>query len=216
MSQTQVECAICMDDIHFNESNFIKTECGHCFHASCLMRNVAHNGFGCPYCRSAMAEVVADSDDEDESTAIEEDIYDDYALRGLRFFINNLEGNQHDREDELEEREDEEEGEEEQEEEVEIVKPDASFITQKLVEQGVTMESLLKILLLQHEEYEAEEVEFELVDEDVWSKMRTIISNYQPVINEPVVIQTLPESVDNEAQPKLHHNITVRRPMMHI
>ena len=59
------ECPICMDPIE-GAKNSITTECGHAFHATCLMTSVAHNGFGCPYCRTAMAEVPEEEDDEDD------------------------------------------------------------------------------------------------------------------------------------------------------
>ena len=198
-----LECAICMDDIHFDQNNFMKTECGHCFHTSCIMRNVAHNGFGCPYCRTEMAEMV---DDSEQSEEYEGELYDDYALRGLRFFTDNLEGVEHDHEDVLEEQEDEEQMAEEP-----IVKPDPAFVTQKLVEQGVTMEQLVKILLREHEEYDAEDEEFDRVDEDMWGRMRTIISNYQPPADEPT-----PAPMESELEPKISPNVTLRRPMMHV
>ena len=78
-----VECPICMDQIE-GEKNKVTTECGHCFHTSCLMKNVVHNGFGCPYCRDAMADEPADNnsdeeydefsvDEEDEDTQYETD-----------------------------------------------------------------------------------------------------------------------------------------------
>ena len=56
------ECPICMDDID-DICNKITTECGHTFHCSCLMRNVAHNGFACPYCRCVMADAPPDTND---------------------------------------------------------------------------------------------------------------------------------------------------------
>ena len=65
MSQPTVcnDCPICMDTIEgFN--NRVVTECGHVFHCSCLMQNITHNGFGCPYCRTKMADEVEDEDDE--------------------------------------------------------------------------------------------------------------------------------------------------------
>ena len=71
------------------EKNKVTTECGHCFHTSCLMTSVAHNGFGCPYCRSAMAKEPEEDEsvysDEDDDDFIEP--YDDYALRGFRFLM---------------------------------------------------------------------------------------------------------------------------------
>ena len=104
-----IECPICMDPID-TQRNCVTTECGHCFHTNCLMTSVAHNGFGCPYCRTKMAEEVADEesdyDDEEEEEIYEQ--YDDYALRGLRFFNNNINGEEHDQED-LDEEETEDE-----------------------------------------------------------------------------------------------------------
>jgi len=206
MTTENIECAICLDNIDFTTNNCVKTECGHSFHTSCLMRNVAHNGFGCPYCREEMAEAVEDSDDEYEEGDEEVEMFDDDALRGFRLFMDNVEGVPHEDEDLVEE--------EEAEDRVELIKPPAAFITQKLVEQGVTMEDLVKILLRDHEEYDAEDPEFDTVDEAVWEKMRVIISNYQP--EEPAQpASTVPE-VDYESQPKIHPNVTVRRIMTHI
>jgi len=223
MSQNLKECPICMDDIDF-KNNCITTECGHCFHASCLMRNVAHNGFGCPYCRNALAEAVEDSDSEySEEEEEEEVVFDDYALRGLRFFTNNLEGNEHEPDDVVEEAEDlalEEANEIEP-----VIKPSPAFIAQKLVEQGVTMEQLVKALLKDHDEYDVEEEEFVRIDDELFGKLRIIISNYQPEQNLPLAQEVEPEQppaipsareVDYGAQPKQYANITVRRPMMHI
>jgi hypothetical protein len=161
-----------MDEISIN-SNCVTTECGHKFHASCLMENVAHNGFCCPYCRTVMAEKVEDEDEEEDEE--DEELYNDFALRGLRFFTNNLDGLQHDENDEEEEKEEEEF---EDIEEEEIVKPSFTFITQKLVEKGVTMEQLVKSLLTNHDEY-CEDNELIRVDNELWGKFRIIINNYQ-------------------------------------
>ena len=59
------ECPICMEELQIGK-NCVTTECGHRFHTNCLMTSVAHNGFGCPYCRSVMAEEVIEDDDEEE------------------------------------------------------------------------------------------------------------------------------------------------------
>ena len=221
------ECPICMDDIDV-KTNCVRTECGHSFHTSCLMRNVAHNGFGCPYCRTALAEAVEDSDSEYESDEEEEEGVDDFALRGLRFFTNNLEGIEHDEEDIEEEEEDMEEPSEAEEETV--PKPSAAFIAQRLTEQGVTMEYLVKALLKDHDEYDAEEDECVRIDDDLFGKLRIIISNYHPEQTAPVaqVVEPVPPiqqpstvnqstaEVDYSAQPKRYANITLRRPMMHV
>jgi len=217
---SHIECPICMDDIDVTK-NCIHTDCGHCFHASCVMRNVALNGFACPMCRTAMA----DEPEEEENSvwseiSDEEEMFDDFALRGFRFFMNNIEGDEHDHEDELEEQEDMEDGAEEAQ--PVATKPTVAFMAQKLVEQGITMEHLLKVLLRDHEEYDAEDEEFERVDDDVFGKIRIIVSNYEPPAEaQPEVAeQQAPEPeqqpIDNSAQPKRYANVTVRRPMMHV
>lgn len=63
---TTVDCPICMDAIHAN-INCVITECGHTFHTRCLLTNIVHNGFGCPYCRTEMVpEELLKNDDEEE------------------------------------------------------------------------------------------------------------------------------------------------------
>lgn len=49
-TETQKECPICMEVV-FPQINCLVTECGHTFHTSCLLNNIIHNKFGCPYCR---------------------------------------------------------------------------------------------------------------------------------------------------------------------
>ena len=73
------ECPICFDVI--NATNQTITECGHAFHTNCLMKNVLHNGVGCPYCRTAMCEepqsLEEDDDEEDDDEDYTEDDEDD-------------------------------------------------------------------------------------------------------------------------------------------
>jgi hypothetical protein len=192
-----LECPICMDDINITK-NCITTECGHCFHASCVMRNVAQNGFACPMCRTAMAE-YADVDSADEeyvadnlSLAYDRNP-DDYALRGLRLFMDNVEGVAHDNEDELEESEDEEDP----------VLPSPAYIAQKLQEQGATMEDLVKILLREYEEYDDHDREFERVDDLIWGQMRILIDNFQSQEDEAQSVAVVEEPI--------HPNVTVRQ-----
>lgn len=177
----QIDCPICMDCIESTNKNCVTTECGHCFHASCLMTSVAHNGFGCPYCRTAMAEAPAE-DDESEYETVDEDELDPYEdndmLRGFRFFFNNINGVEHDEDDVEEEIANEQQEETEEEEEP---KPSAELITQKLIQQGVTMEQLVKALLVGHEEYMNDDVNVR-ADDEIFGKMRIIISNYAPEV----------------------------------
>lgn len=193
MSQSQevMECSICLDCIDGNKNQII-TECGHCFHASCLMKNVSHNGFGCPYCRATMAEAQPDDDASDysEYTDIEEDMYDDYSLRGMRWMFQRAEGEEldDDADDEIEgdapilqvpEEREEGEVEEDSDNEEEDV-PTAEFIAYKLERSRVTMEMLVKAMLaLDHDEY-ADNREYNEMESNIFGRLRTIISNYRP------------------------------------
>ena len=211
-----IDCPICMDCIETSK-NCVTTECGHCFHASCLMTSVAHNGFGCPYCRAKMAEEPEEdeetvySDEEEE----EEEVFDEDALRGFRFFWNNLSGDAHDTEDIEEEEAAQEEVEDDVEEEYPV--PSASFVAQKLQQQGVSYEQLVKMLLLQHEEY-AEDEEAERLDNETFGKIRIIVSNYTPEqtvepVPQPVQAPVVaPLVVPVIAEPKIYS----RRIMMHV
>jgi len=204
-----MDCPICMDSI-VSINNRVTTECGHCFHTSCLMTSVAHNGLACPYCRTAMAETPEEEEEEeDDWGTIDEDDepYSDFALRGLRLFTDNLNGVAHDADDLAEEEEEEDEDEEEEEEEE--PKPTPEFITQKLVSQGITMEQMVKVLLLDHEEY-SENEEFHRVECEIFGKLRIIISNYhpeqalqqqQPTPPRPVAAPS--QQLDSSAQPKV-------------
>jgi len=73
---TTMDCPICMEVIQTN-INLVITECGHTFHTRCLLTNIVHNGFGCPYCRTEMIpeELLQEEEDdeEDDMTIIEDD-----------------------------------------------------------------------------------------------------------------------------------------------
>ena len=202
----QIECPICIELIDCSK-NCVTTECGHCFHTNCLMKNVAHNGFGCPYCRIPMAEELPEEESSEyEEDDYEEEMFNDYALRGLRFFTNNLDGVDHCIEDIKDEEEDEDL---EEAEEEEIIRPSSSFITQKLIEQGVTMEQFVKVLLLDHDEYERDKEELIRSDDDLFGKLRIIISNYKPEQDpKPQEDDPTPEQESEEAR---YRNITFRR-----
>jgi len=147
------DCPICMEPIQ-GDSNTVTTECGHLFHCSCLMKNTAHNGFGCPYCRKMMAELPnyedesddEESDDEDENSLIT-DISDmeNNVLTSFRMFHQQLEGE-----------EPEEEPENGEPEPVVIIpdpRPDYLYVAHRLKETDITFEQLVKLLLLQYYDY---------------------------------------------------------------
>jgi hypothetical protein len=178
-----------MEDV-FSGKNCVVTECGHSFHTSCLMTNVAHNGFGCPYCRTEMAEEQADSDDE-EDVDYEEIAWtggmpsayvagqrEDHALRGMRWLFQQAGGESQDDEDD-EEDNDPDEDQEDQEED-NTPKPSLRYLTQKLTQRGVTMELLVKTLLLEHEEFVNMDEECTRACDELFGKVRSIVSNYDP------------------------------------
>jgi len=179
------ECPICMDDIM--DTNSVVTECGHCFHTSCLMKNVAHNGFGCPYCRSVLAEVPEDEDedeDEDEEEEEEEEeededeLYSESSLTSMRMLFQRVQNEQV------------EEEEEQVQEEEPRPRPNAEVIEQRLLEQGVTMLDMIKCMLaINHDEYDSED-DYQTKEDEIFSKISLIISDYRnPVLQEPVLIQ---------------------------
>ena len=176
----QVDCPICMDCIESTTRNCVTTECGHCFHTNCLMQNVAHNGFSCPYCRTVMAE---QPEEEGEEDAAEEDneMFNEDALRGFRFFWNILNGEDHDEDDDADEQQLEEWGTGVEQNELDQNVPTADFVAQRLRDQGITYEQLVKIICqTDHEEYEEDEAA-ERLGNEVFGKIRIIVSNYTPV-----------------------------------
>jgi hypothetical protein len=223
MSAQQVDCPICMDCIETSK-NCVTTECGHCFHTNCLMQSVATNGFGCPYCRTVMAQVTDDEStvypgEEDEDEYDEE--IDEDTMRGFRLFWNNVLGEEQDREDTEEEEAyqvslQEEEGQEEEDRDEDA--PSTEFVANKLREQGVTFEKLISMIChLDHEEYNDDE-SAELFSNQLFGKIRSIISNYtpeedndeSPTISQEDVAQS--PAINHESQPKIYQ----RRMMFHV
>ena len=97
------ECPICLEVVELR-ANRVITECGHIFHCKCLVTNIAHNGFACPYCRTVMAEEIEDEDseddydsgewyygpeesDDDDSVSVAGPGLESHLLRGMRWFF---------------------------------------------------------------------------------------------------------------------------------
>lgn len=220
----QIDCPICMDCIETNK-NCVTTECGHCFHASCLMQSVATNGFGCPYCRTAMAEVKDDDEstvypgeEEEEEEEIEEDDMD--LFRGFRLFWNNATGEEQDQEDVDEEVAYQENlASEDRDDDA----PSTQHVADKLREQGVTFEQLVHMMChLDHEEYHDEDQANQFGD-DLFEKMRRIIEDFDPdqqvapaepaPQQTPTQVATPVPTVDFDAQPKIYSR---RMMMIHV
>jgi len=202
--QLQLECCICMDSIVNKNTNCVTTECGHTFHTNCLMANVSHNGFGCPYCRQVMAEVPKDDDESEtlsdyETIESEPELYNDYALAGMRWMFQ--------REEEGEIQNEEEEEEEEVEEAVtseenitrqNIIRPSISYVSEKLSQRGTTYEDLIQayLSLVDFEEYDGDiQDEFMEKENAIFKKIKNIIREYTrqqvtQVIGRGIPIQT--------------------------
>jgi hypothetical protein len=169
----ELVCCICLDDIISNK-NITTTECGHTFHCRCLMQNTAHNGYDCPYCRTVMAEIP---NADDETDYDDESIYDsdddeggidDNILTSFRMFHQRTSGDYI---------EDEIETETETEQlETEPIIPSPEYIAQIFTRQGVTLEDMVKALLVDHDEYDSYIIEKK--SDELFGRMRIIISNY--------------------------------------
>lgn len=171
-----IECPICYDPIE-DTKNKVITECGHCFHTGCLMTNAAHNGFGCPFCRTKMAvepECSDEEDDDDEYTYVEEDApaYDSHILRSARWFFQRVEGEEMDDSDDSD-------TEEEEFEENELL-PSATYVSTELTNAGITMEDMVKYILLNSFEDFENEVQYASKEMLVYGHFRRILSMYEP------------------------------------
>jgi hypothetical protein len=178
------ECPICMDTIE-GLCNRVVTECGHAFHCSCLMQNAAHNGFGCPYCRTKMAdEPEEEEDDEDDVDSIEEEtVFDSDALTSFRMFHQQINGEEVEEEEaeEWETVDGDEDEDDEEEEEPASPRPDAAYMAQKLAARGITFEDLVKNIMFQeHSNFGEHFIEYERRSSEVYGQFRAVISQYTP------------------------------------
>ena len=180
-----ISCPICLEVLTPNSTNFTSTPCGHRFHSTCLLENVVRNGAGCPYCRHQMVEqpeeeidnttIYSETSGRNLSDVVLRQMEDD-ALRGLRFFTNIIEGSPHEDEDLLDE-----DSSPHDEPSIDAPKPTPAQIVERLMAIGVTMEDMVKVILFQHEhdEYEDDELQFSEKEDEIFGKMRIIISNWE-------------------------------------
>lgn len=175
------DCPICFDAI--GEKNNMTTECGHTFHASCLMTNISRNGFSCPCCRALMV-TTNDEQDDDEQDDDEQDDEDDddtliddfergpfpeHSLRGLRLLTALLEGHEPEQVDIIEEYQSNDEA----------MGPPVDIVANSLREQGITYEQLTAWILIDHEEYESRNTELKNISGQLSNNFRIIIDNYK-------------------------------------
>ena len=133
---TNLKCPICLECIECTNNNYFAGKCGHQFHSSCIMTNVAYNGYVCPYrhCRTQCRTIIHDP------IKVK---YDEIPL----------------------------------------------FITEKLIQQGVTMVHLVKALMSNHEEY-VNDADIDRAEVSIFEKMCIIISNFNP---EQVIVNQVQE-----------------------
>jgi len=135
----QDECSICLDEIESGKNKLV-TECGHMFHTSCLLKNSAINGYGCPMCRTVLAEEPNDSIDEYEDDEEEDDeLYSDHSLRGMRWMFQQARG-------EIVDDEDEEDDDDDDDESV-YNNPSIDQVMEQLRQHNVTMLDVVKALV---------------------------------------------------------------------
>ena len=167
-----MECPICLDDIIQGTKNTVTTECGHTFHCSCLMCNVSHNGFSCPYCRTIMAEETS-TEDDDSIYSDEYEMFEDDALTSFRMFHQRNEND--DVEDEPLSDEDDDEI---------LPGPNLETITTQLLNRGVTFQDLVKYALWVDQddfliENESESEQYYRTYNATKGKVRAVIHNYR-------------------------------------
>ena len=167
------ECPICISEID-KTNNFMISECGHKFHASCLIRHIANQGdkgSNCPICRFIFIEPTQKSSESllrnDEYFSVEninlnnedDNLLNDNnnILRGFRFFFNNIYGINHDEDDNFLEEMANELAQRNHGFLHEIL-PSADLITKELIDQDITFEKFVEVHALFHQE---EELSFE-------------------------------------------------------
>ena len=172
------ECPICFERV--DKKNSITTECGHTFHASCMMKHAYLNGFKCPYCRSTMVEPEVEAvpgtepfpEAFSESTPVWSNTNDNWWPEHNENETNHTETQVHLGPTE---------------EEVNMViygtphvpeyKPTSWDIAQKLAERGLTMRHFVQAFLKDHDSYNEEEELFMRIDDELFEHIEEIIND---------------------------------------
>lgn len=93
-----MDCPICFELIN-PSVNCVTTECGHHFHANCLLKSISMNNHGCPMCRAQMVESSTENEEdlEDADSFMDsentddfrndEEVVEDYRFRGFRWLF---------------------------------------------------------------------------------------------------------------------------------
>jgi hypothetical protein len=185
----ECNCPICLDDI-IGLTNKTTTECGHHFHTKCLMQNITHNGFSCPYCRNILADCPNnnnenDSEYEEDSFIDEEEENENYKLRGLRWF------NQRINNEELDQEEDEIEDRDESDDEEPMASLEETI--QEFKKANITNNDLIEYILNDYLNEHSDNLTNNIKYKKVYTLLRKIDANYKNKLRE----LTLSDRVNN-------------------
>jgi hypothetical protein len=181
------------------------------------MQNTAHNGFGCPYCRTKMADEPEEEEESDDGYGDDESevtVFDSDALISFRMFHQRINGEEVEEEEAEEwatvDGDDEDEDDDEEEESSPI--PDAAYMVQKLAARGITFEDLVKNIMFQeHSNYGEHYSDYERRSSEVYGQFRAIITQYTPSEPTPAA-QTPAPVVTSEAVPLIAESKSVAIP----
>lgn len=195
--QEDIWCAICLDNVD-SSMNIIKTECNHCFHSTCFLQNAAHNGFNCPMCRNELASAPSDEDsDNDWDDDSDDEEEEDFLLRGARWLMMRAEGEEieeDDTDDESIMSDDSDDYLRDDPEIEELPNTSIGYISQKMLDRGITFEQLVALYVLPHSENAFDTTVY---NKDVLRNLRKTIYDiaYKP---EPSTLSAhVPESNEN-------------------
>jgi len=192
-------CPICMDEMD-PSFNHIITDCGHHFHAKCMIECVDKRGFKCPCCRNKLIEdekrrnkeyededeYYDDDDDEENDENVNMYYENNYLTRGFRLFWNNINGIQHEEVD-LNDEENEEDNmsidddTDDESNEAELLQnaPPVGSIIDELREK-ITFEDLATLYLTEtHDEYYYLERTSNRISDKIYGETRKIISRFK-------------------------------------
>ena len=161
----KMSCPICYETIA-EEKNRVITECGHCFHTSCLMKHAAMNGFGCPYCREQMSDYVSPQSEEIDDDRIP------YLLRLEDLSEEELDTamNRAPSQVQMEDRE-------VLDFPVSYTMPTPTFMSRKVQECGITMEDVIRLMMNEITERRDERIDGPL-ERKLYDRMREVIQEY--------------------------------------
>lgn len=176
------ECPICMEPMDENCDKTV-TKCGHSFHSSCIFQNMAaHNGFGCPYCRTILAKEIEESDDDSIYAYSMDEQEQDYVFTSFRMFHQQINNEDVEDEDEAEDEDDDEdqtENERQNQEQYEAnLESKTNHIVQHLNNQGITYKDLVRHILLENH-CDLFDDRFDYTSSVVYGQFRAAISQYE-------------------------------------